>query len=144
MWTLSATKHVSKGLDFVCEGILSHNFMPRGVKHWEVVIFPSESGVVFAEQCEAHIHVNVQPLRLDMRPNCVLQLCKMLEVADPPRSFHHRRMHALRQLDSVEGRLKAQLEFPAVEAFPLGVSLLVTAAPHPTMSCLPFAFVSES
>lgn len=91
------------------------------------------------------MQVNVQPLRLDMRPNCVQQLCKLLELADPPRSFYHRRMHALRQLDSVEGRLRARLEFPAVEAFPLGVSLLVTAAPpFHSYHLLPSAFVSES
>jgi hypothetical protein len=92
--------------------------------------------VISADQCEAHIQVDVQPLRLDMRPTCVQQLGKILELADPPGSFYHRRLHALRQLDSVQGRLKAQLESPAVEAFPLGVSLLVITTPpfHTTPS----------
>jgi len=80
----------------------------------------------FVDSSEPHIHVTIQPLRVDMRPVCIRQLGKLAELADPPDSFYHRRLGSQLQLGSAEGRLRAQMESPAVEAFPAGVRVQVS------------------
>ena len=78
-----------------------------------------------AENSNVHTHITLQPLRIDVRPGCIRRLGSLAALTDPPDTLYNRRWRARQQLDSAEGRLRAQVECPLEEAFPPGVGLQV-------------------
>ncbi len=81
--------------------------------------------LLLADSAEPHTRISLQPLRVDVRPCCIHRLSEIAAAVPPPDSFSHRRLQAQRRLDSAEGRLRAQQESVAAEAFPVGVTVQV-------------------